>query len=306
MSKMQKPPHERTLETDIPELKPYLSTGMNVLDVGCGFGTITLNVAEIVNPGNVVGVDPFTDRVEIAQAWADSNPQLSNVSFQVGDSHRFEFADGAFDLVFSHTVIHFFLDPVHALQEQKRVVKKGGLVIASGVRDVSTIYPFSPHWEKVYEARRRFSESLLEDYRASGQDPITYYKEQSAKSPSFIFYSNSFSGRHCINWFHQAGLADVEILVQPRRVRYQGHKDMKPWAGDGLALERRKDDLSEKQREEERGNDQRTKQLHQLMIDMGLLDQETLERAQEEALAFYNDPDAFQFWLEVFVIGCVP
>lgn len=190
MNRKPVPPHERTLDSELPELKPYLSTGMNVLDVGCGLGTITLNVAEIVKPGKVVGVDPFKDRVDTAQAWADANPQLSNVNFQVGDSHHLEFPDGTFDLVFSHTVMHFFFDPVHALQEQKRVTKKSGWVIASGVRDMSTIYPYSPNWEKVYDAWRHYYDSRLESYRVSGQDPITYYNEQGKRNPSYIFYYN--------------------------------------------------------------------------------------------------------------------
>ncbi len=305
MSKMQKPPHERTLDAEIPELKPYLSAGMNVLDVGCGLGTITLIVAEIVKPGKVVGVEPVKNHVDTAQAWADSNPQLSNVSFQVGDSNRLEFPNQTFDLVYSHTVTHFFFEPVRSLQEQKRVVKKGGWVIASGVRDMSTIYPYSPHWEKVYEAARRFYESRLNDYRESGQDPVAYFTEQNAKNPSYIFYYDFHAARKCMQWFHKAGLADVQILVQPRRVKYQGHKDMHPWAGDFLALERR-DTLPERQQQQNLEMDERMKRDHQRMIDAGLVDQETLERAKAEALTFYDDPDAFQFWLEVFAIGRVP
>ncbi|MHA2301098.1 MAG: class I SAM-dependent methyltransferase [Candidatus Thorarchaeota archaeon] len=306
MNRKPVPPHERTLDAELPELKSYLSTGMNVLDVGCGLGTITLNVAEIVKPGNVIGIDPFKNRIDAAQAWADANPQLSHVNFHVGDSHHLEFPDDTFDLVFSHTVMHFFFDPVHALREQKRVTKKGGWVIASGVRDMSTIYPYSPNWEQVYDAWRRFYDSRLESYRASGQDPITYYTEQSAKNPSYIFYYNFHGARQCMQWFHQVGLTDVQLMVQPRRVRYQGHTDMKPWVGDWLALETRDDDVSKQQAEVRRGIARQFKLDHQRMIDMGLLDEETLELAKAEAWAFYRNPGAFQFWLEVFAAGRVP
>jgi hypothetical protein len=44
---------------------------------------------------------------------------------------------------------------------------------------------------------------------------------------------------------------------------------------------------------------------YQRMIAMGLLDEETLERAKEEARAWYNHPGAFQFWPEVFAAGRV-
>ncbi len=68
----------------------------------------------------------------------------------VGDSHALDFADGTWDLVYSHTVVHFFLDPVSALKEQRRVTKPGGLVIVSGVREMvySMRFPACPNWDK--------------------------------------------------------------------------------------------------------------------------------------------------------------
>ena len=80
---------------------------------------------------------------------------------------------------------------------------------------------------------------------------------------------------------------------------------MHPWGGDFLALERR-DDLPEQQIQQNREMEERLKHDHQQMIEAGLLDEETLKQAKEEALAFYDDPDAFQFWLEVCTIGRVP
>ena len=53
MNQQPNPPHSRTLDADIPELKSFLKPGMSVLDVGCGFGTISLGVADIVKPGEV-------------------------------------------------------------------------------------------------------------------------------------------------------------------------------------------------------------------------------------------------------------
>ena len=145
---------ERTLESEIPQLESFLKSGMKVLDVGCGPGTITLGVAEAVNPGTVVGIDPRSDFVDMGRKRGALSKHPGNISFQVGDSHRLDFPDETFDVVYSNTVIHFFLDPVLALKEQKRVTKKGGWVIASGVRDWGgvTVNLPSPNWEKVLEA----------------------------------------------------------------------------------------------------------------------------------------------------------
>ena len=61
---------DRTPAVSVPELKQFLKHGNSVLDIGCGPGTITLDVAEIVKPGNVVGVDPMKDRIEVATQLA--------------------------------------------------------------------------------------------------------------------------------------------------------------------------------------------------------------------------------------------
>src|SRR6188472_2086916 len=50
--------HEwRTAENSAAYLLPHLQPGMDLLDVGCGPGTITLDLARLVAPGHVVGVD---------------------------------------------------------------------------------------------------------------------------------------------------------------------------------------------------------------------------------------------------------
>ena len=56
----------RSLDTDFPQLNPYLFSGARVLDVGCGPGTITLDVANKVHPGQVFGIDPVEKSIEQA------------------------------------------------------------------------------------------------------------------------------------------------------------------------------------------------------------------------------------------------
>ena len=297
MNRLQEPPSKRTLDEDIPELKQYLKPGAKVLDVGCGFGTITLGVADIVDPGEVVGVDPGKDRVDVALEWSGQVTHPGNITFQVGDSHQLDFPDDTFDVVYSHTVLHFFLDPVMGLKEQKRVSKKGGWVIASGVRDHASFrYPPCPHWEKLFEACRHYMVVRLEEYRASRKEPAQFIEELYKSALSYLFYWDIHAGRKCPEWFHKAGLEDIRIEIQPRRVKYQGPNGMEPDALDFLVLD---------ESESEPWYQRQFMSDHQRMISEGLLDEETLEKATDEARAWYKDPDAFQYWPEVFAAARV-
>jgi ubiquinone/menaquinone biosynthesis C-methylase UbiE len=303
MTKMQEPPSTRTLDADIPELKPYLQPGKKILAVGCGVGTIALDVAEAVKPGAVIGIDPNQDNINTARTWAAAHPNINNITFQVGDGHHLEFADNTFDLVYSHTVLHFFLDPVMGLVEQKRVAKNSGWVIASGIRDARIYHPPCPHWETVLDAYQQYYDRLVEDYRASGKDPVTFIAELRARNLS---YYNMQAGRQCAEWFHQAGLTDLCFEVQSRRVRYQGHKDMKPNSLDGFCLAKSegwRDVLGDQQYQRMQAY---YRSFHQDMIATGLLDEEMLQQAIEEAQVWYKDPTAFQFWPEMFAAGRVP
>lgn len=70
----------RTAENSAGYLLPYLVPGLSVLDVGCGPGTITVDLAARVVPGSVTGVEPTDDALSLARAEAQLH-RLSNISF---------------------------------------------------------------------------------------------------------------------------------------------------------------------------------------------------------------------------------
>jgi ubiquinone/menaquinone biosynthesis C-methylase UbiE len=292
MSNPPEPPSRRTLDNEIPELKPYLFPGAKVLDVGCGPGTITLDVADVVRPGEIIGITPSQEQVDTAREWAAEVGSPANVTYQVGDSHRLAFPDNTFDVVYSHTVAHFFLDPVRALQEQKRVAKKGGWVIASGVRDWPILYPHCPHWIERYTAQRRYWVSNLAEYQDSHSDPVEFLEEQIGRDPGYLYYYDMHAGRKCPEWFCEAGLQDVRVQVQPRRIQYQGSDNMHPSVFDLLVLG-----------EPGTSGEKLLATLEERVIARGLLDEETLERAKDEARAWYENPGAFRFQPEIFAAG---
>src|ERR1022692_34117 len=119
----------RTAENSAAYLLPYLEPGMTVLDVGCGPGTITADVAALIAPGRLTASEVTADALALAQAEAASRGQ-GNIDFAVSDVHALEFPAGAFDVVHAHQVLQHVGDPVQALREMRRVCKPGGILSA--------------------------------------------------------------------------------------------------------------------------------------------------------------------------------
>ncbi|MDP1794216.1 MAG: class I SAM-dependent methyltransferase [Acidimicrobiales bacterium] len=114
----------RTIANSAAYLEPHLAPGLDVLDVGCGPGTITVEIAERVAPGHAIGIDVAEDAITAALKLQ------SNVEFRVDDAYNLDAADESFDVVHAHQVLQHLTDPVAALREWKRVLKPGGIVAA--------------------------------------------------------------------------------------------------------------------------------------------------------------------------------
>lgn len=110
---------------------PYVRSGMALLDCGCGSGSITAGLANVVSPGRAIGVDIAEIEIERARKQS-ADAGIENVVFEVGNVYALEFADNSFDAVFCHNVLEHLTDPVPALTEMRRVLKPGGVI---GVRD---------------------------------------------------------------------------------------------------------------------------------------------------------------------------
>jgi ubiquinone/menaquinone biosynthesis C-methylase UbiE len=95
---------------------------MRVLDVGCGPGTITADLAARVPGGQVTGIDAAAGVLAEARQEAARRGQ-ANVRFETGDVYRLAFDDGTFDVVHAHQVLQHLSDPVAALAEMRRVCR---------------------------------------------------------------------------------------------------------------------------------------------------------------------------------------
>lgn len=117
----------RSVETHAAFFVPHLRPSMNVLDCGCGPGTITLGLARLVAPGLVVGIDQSVGQCEIGTAHASAEG-MENLRFQAASIYALPFPDAHFDAVWSHALFEHIAEPVQAAQEIFRVLRPGGVV----------------------------------------------------------------------------------------------------------------------------------------------------------------------------------
>jgi len=121
----------RTAENSAAYLLASLEPGQRLLDVGCGPGTITIDLAARVAPGQVVGIDSAAVVVSAAARLAEE-VGARNVTFATGDAYALDFPDASVEIVHAHQVLQHLADPVAALREMRRVLRPGGTL---GVRD---------------------------------------------------------------------------------------------------------------------------------------------------------------------------
>ena len=102
-----------------------VAVGERVLDVGCGFGETSLELAGKVGPtGGVLGIDCCEAFLDVARDDARA-AGLSNVQFSCADAQTHPF-EPRFDLCFSRFGTMFFQSPVAALRNLRRAVRPGG------------------------------------------------------------------------------------------------------------------------------------------------------------------------------------
>ena len=174
----------RTVENSAAYLLPYLTPGRSVLDVGCGPGTITVDMAGRVAPGEVIGIDPSVDVIDSARAAAGARfPTGSGPRFEVGDVAELPWEDDSFDVVHAHQVLQHLADPVAALQEMRRVCRPSGVVAARDADyEAMTWFPDDPGLDAWLDLYRRVA-------RSNGAEPD--------------------AGRRLVSWARAAGFTEV-------------------------------------------------------------------------------------------------
>ena len=99
--------------------------GQRVLDVGCGPGALTGELAAVLGSDHVAGIDPSPEFVDACRE------RYPGVQVEVAVAESIPFDDRAFDAAIAQLVVHFMTDAPAGVEEMKRVTKPGGALAAA-------------------------------------------------------------------------------------------------------------------------------------------------------------------------------
>lgn len=177
---------EPTVQAAIQALKlPVASHG---LDAGCGIGLQTLQLAKAVGPaGHITGIDLSPEMLDYARKLTEKAIMSGSISFEKGDVRELPFKDDSFDWAWSKDCVGYApMDPLPLVQELRRVVKPGGMVVILAWSS-QTLLPGHPYLEARLNATSAGIAPFAKDAR-----------------PEFHFLSG-------LNWMREAGLRGITV-----------------------------------------------------------------------------------------------
>jgi len=143
----------QAIETAEERIPLYIKVGVKdadiILDVGCGPGMVTRDIATLTK-GIVVGVDASEEMISIARNILSD---YDNVELLVvGDAHSLPFKDETFDITTCNLLLMWSRDPQKVVNEMARVTKREGIVLASLEPDFGgkVHWPENPKVDKIF------------------------------------------------------------------------------------------------------------------------------------------------------------
>ncbi len=202
-----------------------LKVSERVLDVGCGDGKITAEIAARLPHGAVVGVDPSVEMISYAQSHWGTNPG-SNVRFEVADARRLPFQE-EFDLVVSFNALHWIPEQEQALASIRCAMNPGGTAqlrfVPHGPRksleDVLRETRQSPRWAPHFQGfHRPYLHLAPEKYRELAEKSGLTVQSVHVSDKSWDFHSRSaffaFAEVTFVEWTHLLTEADKAAFTE--------------------------------------------------------------------------------------------
>jgi len=183
--------------------KLQLRGNEHVLDIGCGDGKVTAEIAQHLRDGRVVGIDASSEMIRFA---SDHFPpdRYPNLAFTEMAAQDITFREG-FDVVFSNAALHWVPDHRPVLAGIGRALRPGGrLLIQMGGRGNAA---------SVFEAFETLRQQSPWDRRFAG----------------FSFTFGFFGPEEYRTWLHDAGLEPVRVELIPKDMAYPSREGFAAW-----------------------------------------------------------------------------
>ena len=182
--------------------KLRLDRDESVLDIGCGDGKVTAEIASLVRDGRVVGIDSSPEMVEFATRSVAGS--LANVVFNVCDARELPF-DREFDVVFSNATLHWVIDHRPVLGGISRALKPGGRLLlqmggrgnAADILSLMDALPADPRWGRFFPKR------------------VTAY--------------GFYGPEDYVPWLREAGLTPIRVELLERDMAQPGKEGLASW-----------------------------------------------------------------------------
>jgi trans-aconitate 2-methyltransferase len=180
-----------------------LSGNECVLDIGCGDGKITAEIARSLPQGIVTGVDSSADMIRFARNHFSPN-DYPNLSFRNADARSLPFHE-EFDMVFSNAALHWICDHMPVLAGINRSLKPGGRMViqmggkgnAADMFDALEVLLEDPSWGRYFTG--------------------------------FSFTFGFFSDTGYRTWLTSAGLEPLRVELIPKDMTYASRQDFAAW-----------------------------------------------------------------------------
>jgi trans-aconitate 2-methyltransferase len=216
----------------------------SILDIGCGNGKITAEIAVRVPKGTVVGVDASNAMIEFASAHFGPE-KFSNLRFRLGDARRLPFKN-EFDLVVSFNALHWIPEQDEALGSIRSALRSDGVgqlrLVPAGPRksleDVIEETRLSPKWSSYFnDFRNPYLHLTPEQYSSLAVRSGLRVRQIHVESKEWDFHSRSafqaFGSVTFAEWTrslpeseHSAFISDVLDRYRPIAMDKSGEENM--------------------------------------------------------------------------------
>lgn len=202
-----------------------------VLDIGCGDGKITAQIAKRLPVGSVLGVDPSKAMIEYASQYFC--PDHANLSFAVADARQLKF-NAEFDQILSFNALHWIPDQDRALRSIYAALKPEGhawlRMVTAGERksleDVLDETRLSPRWQRYFQDfQHPYLRLTVQQYRDLAQASGFRVLDQTSEDHTWDFKTReafvAFATATFVVWTRQLPESEHPAFIKDVLDRYQ-------------------------------------------------------------------------------------